>query len=227
MLEILSRSALGLLLAAGVLTPAALAEGLSNYRGFRLGSDLPTVVQQIGANPPEAKLIHSRPALMQNLTWRPQSLGPSPAAESAQEVIFSFFAGALSRIEVNYDRYETEGLTADDMIEAISANYGAAVKSLLPAERAGDPLDKEQLLARWEDPEHRFELTRFGYGRTYRLIGVLKRLEAPVRAAAGEAKRLDAQEAPQRDAARLAAEQDAARTSLEKTRLVNKAKFRP
>ena len=103
----------------------------------------------------------------------------------------------------------------------------AEVRSSVPASKADDSRDKEQLLARWEDPEHRFELIRFAYGPTYRLIGVLKSLEAAVRVATVEAKRLDDQEAPQRAAARSAAEQEAAKAKLDKTRLTNKAKFRP
>ena len=55
----------------------------------------------------------------------------------------------------------------------------------------------------------------------------MKRLEAPAQAATLEAKRLDDQEAPQRDAARLASEEEATKTKLEKARLVNKPKFRP
>ena len=113
------------------------------------------------------------------------------------------------------------------MIEAVSASYGTAVRASVPASKPGDSLDHEQMLARWEDPKHRFELIRFGYGPTYKLIGVLKSLEAPVHDATAEAKRLDDREAPQRDAARLAAEQDAAKAKLEQTRLTNKAKFRP
>src|SRR5689334_2798242 len=127
--KVLSRSALGLFVAIGVVVPPALSEGLSGYRNFELGSDLATVVKQIGANQPEVKVVHSRPTLIQDLTWRPRSLGPSGKEESAQEVVFTFFDGALSRIQVSYDRYETEGLTADDLIEAISVNYGKAVRS--------------------------------------------------------------------------------------------------
>jgi hypothetical protein len=225
--KVLSRSALGLFVAIGVVVPPALSEGLSGYRNFELGADLATVVKQIGANQPEVKVIHSRPTLIQDLTWRPQSLGPSGKEESAQEVVFTFFDGALSRIQVSYDRYETEGLTADDLIEAISVNYGKAVRSVVSTAKPEDSLDKEQLLARWEDPERRFELVQFAYGPTYRLIGVLKNLEARVHAASTEAKRLDDLDAPQREAARLAVEQDAAKAKLEKTRLANKAKFRP
>jgi hypothetical protein len=57
--------------------------------------------------------------------------------------------------------------------------------------------------------------------------GVLKKLDAPAQAAILEAKRLDDQEAPQRDAARLAGEQELAKAKLEKLRLLNKPRFRP
>jgi hypothetical protein len=87
--------------------------------------------------------------------------------------------------------------------------------------------DQEEIVARWQDPQYRFDLIRSSYGPAFRLIGVLKRLEAPVQTAILEAKRLDDQEAPQRDAARMASEEDAARAKLEKARLVNKPKFRP
>ena len=70
-------------------------------------------------------------------------------------------------------------------------------------------------------------LIRSSYGPSFKLVGVLKRLEAPAQAAILEAKRLDDQEAPQRDAARIASEEEAARAKLEKARLVNKPKFRP
>jgi len=90
-----SRSALVLFTAASL---TALAGDFSNYRGFQLGTDLPTVTSRIGVNPSQPKLIHTRPALIQELAWRPQSLGPSTKAESAEEVIFSFYNGTLFRI---------------------------------------------------------------------------------------------------------------------------------
>ena len=55
----------------------------------------------------------------------------------------------------------------------------------------------------------------------------MKKLEAPAQAAALEAKRLDDQEAPQRDAALAASEAQEAQAKLDKARLVNKPKFRP
>lgn len=224
--SLLTKSALVVIF--GAITPAVLGENLSRYREFQLGTDLPTVAKQTGASASQTIVIHSRPALIQTLSWRPQPLGPSSKTESAQEVVFTFYDGALSGIVVNYDRYETEGLTPDDMVEALSATYGAAVKSAAPAKPVeGSFGDEEELLALWEDPQHRVELVRYPYGSRYKLMAVLKRLEAPIQAAILDAKRLDREEAPQRDAARIATEQDAAKSKLEKARLANKAKFRP
>ena len=179
-------------------------------------------------DPSQAKVIHRRPALIQDLEWRPQSLGWSSKTESVEKVVFSFYDGELFRIVVNYDRYRTEGLTTDDIVEAISATYGMAAKPPALAKAAQGPYgDQEEVLARWEDPQYRFDLIRSSYGPSFRLIGVLKRLEAPAQAAIMEATRLDEQEAPQRDAERIAREEETERVKLEKARLVNKPKFRP
>ena len=224
----LSRSALTSFFLFGLVTPTVLARDLSRYRDFQLGTDLSTVAKQTGASPSQAKVIHHRPAFIQELKWQPQPLGLSSKTEPAQDVVFTFYDGELFRIVVNYDRYETEGLTSDDIIEAISATYGIAAMApdlvrAAPARYA----DQEDVLARWQDPQYRFELIRSSYGPSFRLVGVLKRLEAPARAAIREASRLDDQEAPQREAARIATEEESARARLQKARLVNKPKFRP
>jgi len=212
----------------GVLSAATLALDLSRYRQFQLGTDLPTVSKQMGADPSQAKAVHRRPALIQELAWRPQPLGSSSKTEPAQEVIFSFYDGELFRILINYDRYQTEGLTTGDIVEAISATYGVAEKPPAPTKAAEGPYgDQQEVLAQWQDPQYRFDLIRSSYGPAFRLIGLLKRLEGPAEAAILEATRLDDQEAPQRDAARIADEGEAAKAKLERARLVNRPKFRP
>jgi hypothetical protein len=222
---IVSRLALVLFTAASL---TALAEDLSKYRDFQFGADLPTVAKLMGASPSQAKLIHSRPALVQELDWSPRSLGPSPKAESVEGVIFSFYNGTLFRITAKYDRYATEGLTTEDFVEAISAVYGPPAKLPPPVKPVKESYgDQEEAVARWDDPQYRFDLLRDSYGPTYTLVGILKSLEAPVQAANVEAKRLDDLEAPQEDAARIAAEQKTNADTLEKARLVNKPKFRP
>lgn len=212
----------------GAIPSASFAGDLSKYREFQLGTDLATIAKQTGASIAQAKAIHRRPVLIQELDWRPQPLGQAAPREPAKDVVFSFYDGQLFRIVVNYDRYETEGLTTNDVVEAISAAYGIAAKPTALAKGAlGHYGDPEEVVARWQDPQYRFELVRSSYGPSFSLIGVLKKLEAPAQAAILEASRLDDQEAPQRDAARVASEEEAAKAKLQQARLVNKPKFRP
>lgn len=222
------KSALISLLGCGALSTAALAADLSQYRNVHFGADLPSVAKQVGVSTSEAKVVHSRPALIQELTWSPRGLGLSPQTESVDKVIFSFYNGELYRIVINYDRYEIEGLTAQDMVDAISVMYGSAAKLAAPVKAAQERYgDQKDAIARWEDSQYCFDLSPSPYGPSFSLIGVLKRLDSPAQAAILEAKRLDDEEAPQRDAARLASEQEAASDKLEKARLVNKPRFRP
>lgn len=216
------------LLLLGAMSATAFAGDLSRYRDFQFGTDLAAVAKKAGASPSQAKVVHSRPALIQELEWRPQSLGASSAEESAKEVVFSFYDGVLFQVVIKYDRYETEGLTADDLVEAISSTYGTAARPPASAKTGQGPYgDQEDILARWQDPQYRFELIRSSYGPTFRLVGVLKKLEALAQTARLEARRLDDQEQPQRDAARRASDDEAAKATLEKARLANKPKFRP
>lgn len=220
----------GLLIGLGFflrLQAASPTDDLSKYRGFQFGADLAAVARQAGVAPSQARVIHSRPALIQELEWRPRSPGVSSMSESAKSVVFSFYADELFRIVVDYDRYETEGMTDGDFVEAISAAYGPAAQPAVSAKVAQGYGEAEEIIAQWQDPQYRFELLRYSYGPTFKLVGVSKKLEAPAQAAATEAKRLDDQEAPQRDAARLVSEAGAAKAKLDNARLVNKPKFRP
>jgi len=223
-----SRTAFTWLVAVAMMPVAACAADLSKYRDFQLGTDLQTVAKQVGASGSQAKTIQGRPALIQELLWRPQPLGASSKTEAAQEVVFSFYNGELFQVSVNYDRHETEGLTASDMIEAISASYGIPGKPPAPVQAVQPGYsDPEEIVARWQDSEYSFDLIRFPYGPTFRLIGVVKRLQEPVRSAIAEAKRLDDRDAPQREAALIADAKETEMARLEKSRQVNKPKFRP
>jgi hypothetical protein len=224
----MSRSALLAFVVLGTLSAATVASDLSKYRNFRLGADLPTIAKQTDAALSRAKTIHRRPALIQELEWRPQPLTGSSKTEPAQVVAFRFYNGELFQIDVNYDRYATEGLTADDIAGAVSATFGMAAKPPASPTAAEGPYgDTGAVVAQWENAQYRFELIRLSYGPSFRLSGVLKRLEKPAQAAIVEAQRLDEQEAPQRDAAHVATDQAAARAKSEKARLVNKPNFRP
>lgn len=224
----MTRTFLSSLILLGVLPAASTAADLSRYRDFQLGTPLSAVVKQTGVEA-QPKNLHLRPALIQQLEWRPRPLGPSTQMEAVEDVAFTFYEGSLFRIAVRYDRYQTEGLTGNDLVEAISATYGPALPpaAIKVTPDPGAYSEPAEVLARWEDPEYAFELVRTSYGPSFKLTGSLKAIETKAAAATAEARRLDDQEAPQRDAARLVAEEASAKDKLEKARLLNKPKFRP
>ena len=220
--------ALASLFMCGTVSAAAVAGDLSQYRGFHFGMELPVVAKQAGVSVSQAKVIHNRPVLIQELEWRPENLGPSPRKEAVSEVVFGFYSGELYRIEVKYDRYETEGLTSEDIVEAVSTKYGPVTSLPVRVKPSEEHYgDQDEVVARWEDPQYSFDLVRSSYGPTFKLVGVLKKLDSSAQASAQEADRLDIQEEPQRDAARQAGEVEAERAKLEKSRLVNKPHFLP
>jgi hypothetical protein len=115
-------------LAVLLLTIANLcAQDLSKYRSFSLGTNLASVLRHTDQKLTDAKVIHARPALIQELTWWPPSYPrPSLPFDGVEQILFSFYNGELYKISVDYDRTFTEGLNAEDMVKSISAKYGPA-----------------------------------------------------------------------------------------------------
>jgi len=206
------------------------SQNLSSYREFEFGMDLVAIAKRADLNPSDAKVIHQRPAVIQELTWQPRLyLSSTPQADSVRSILFSFYNGELYRIVVSYDRYKTEGLTTKDMVEAISARYGTATNPTTEITFSSSQVynDSEVVLARWENPQYSFSLFRSSYQPAFGVVGYSKRLDALARAAVIEAIRLDEQEAPQREIERQK-EQDAKDLAGQvKARLANKQNFRP
>jgi len=210
-------------------TPLVGAQDLSRYREFQIGMNLAAVAKQANKKPSEAKVIHQRPEVIQELEWQPQRfLDSSPQADPVKEVLFRFYSGELFRMSITYDWYRIGGLTKEDMIEAISAIYGTA-KPTAQIIRPSYHLDSanEKVIARWEDSQYSLDLLQPSYPSTFRVVLVSKQLEALAGAAIAEAIRLDEQEAPQREVERQKKQAEEDRADLEKARLVNKATFRP
>lgn len=216
-------------LALAVAPVCAEAPDLSRYRQFHLGMTLAAVAQEVGPAP-DVRVIHQRPALIQELTWHPpRPLGTDPDNETVREVVFTFYNGELCRLVIEYDRRLTEGLTVDDMVEALAVRYGPASRPRLAIMRSlsrGSNLSDE-ILASWEDPGFALMLFRPTYLSAYGLAVTERRLDGLARRASEEATRLDAQEAPQRDREQQQANKEAARVKLEKARHANKGTFRP
>jgi hypothetical protein len=221
----------GLLKTVPLSAPAMGASDLSRYRGFQFGETLPALAKQAGLELSDAKLIHGRPAIIQELEWPIWlSNGSSPQTDPVKTILFSFYDGNLFRIVVTYDRGETEGLTTKDMIDAISAEYGTSIQPASTEIAFSSTQvynDSEVVIARWEDSQYSFNLYRSIYQPTFGMIAFSKRLDVLARTAIAEAIRLDAQEAPQREIDRQKKQDAEAFAAQEKARLANKRNFRP
>ena len=102
-----------LLQAVPVSTPAMGVPDLSRYRGFEFGETLAAVAKQAGLALTDVKLIHERPAVIQELEWPIWLAGSSSApTDPVKTILFSFYNGELFRIVVKIrDTKQTEGLT--------------------------------------------------------------------------------------------------------------------
>jgi len=227
----INRRALAIVALGLLFSTLLYSQGGPRYRDFQLGGDLPSISALTGVAVSEAKAVHLRPALMQELRWqRPYSSSTTPSqTDSVKQIVFSFYNDQLSKMVVDYDHERTAGMTDADLIEAISVDYGPRVK---PGARTGrgtlTRVEEESgtLVARWAGADYAVALYR-GFGSDVRLIVASPKLDALARTADIQATRLDDREAPQREIARQKKEAEDARASQEKSRIANKAAFRP
>jgi hypothetical protein len=224
--------ALGLvLLAGGVDAQGVASESAARYRNFELRSSLASVSASAGLAVSEAKTIHQRPAVLQDLDWRPSRwvTGSPTTTDPVEQVAFSFYNDQLFRIVVDYGHDRTEGMTNADMVDALSAVYGATV-TRAPGARLASVVEIESgsPLARWGDAANTVVLYRTNSSSAgFRLIVTEPALESLARKATLQAVRLDDQEAPLREQARHKKEQDDGRAAAEKARTANKGGFVP
>ena len=214
----------GLIVALASLPLAAADPG--TYREFRLGASTADVVARAGAALPDVKKLYERPALLEELSWRPPY---ATSRDSVAGIVFSFVDDQLFRMVIDYDRSRTEGLTKDDMIGSLTAVYGlrSTAPVSAPPRSALDSLDAPTVLARWRQGDTSITLQQSLYGGGYRLVILSVPLEARARKAQATAVTMDAREAPAREAARAKAQADADKAAAEKTRTTNKAAFKP
>jgi hypothetical protein len=213
------------------------SQDLSRYREFQLGTNLPAVAKQIRVKPSDAKAIHERPAMIQELEWRAPLTDSSQRSDSVGNILFRFYNGELYRLVVTYDQERTEGMTAEDFVEAVSAKYGTAnrptAEIILSSTHLFTDGEKmisdrsEKVIARWEDSQYSFNLFQYSSEATFGLVVYSKRLDDLAQAAIVESVRLDKQEAPQREINSRKKKDEANRVKQEKARGVNKPPFRP
>jgi hypothetical protein len=218
--------------------PSIYSQDLSRYREFQFETGLPAIAKQAHLKPLDARAIHQRPVVIQELTWEAQGFpSSSPGSDSVKNILFSFYNGELFRMVVTYDPDRIAGLTAEDIVEAVSAKYGTATRPVAEIilssthfYNGGEKIisdRSEKVLARWEDSKYSFNLFQFSLESTFGMVMYSKRLDALARAAIVKSVQLDDQEAPQRETERQKKKDDENRVRQEKARQANKAPFRP
>lgn len=216
------------LLCAALGTPMVSAADFSSYRGIQFGMDLSSAAQQAGTTPSEARTVHQRPAVIQEMDSKSRPLSAAlTEADPVRDAVLWFFNGELFRIVVTYDRFKTEGMTAEDMIQAVSATYGTATRPATDIAYHSIYGEVAPVIARWEDSQYAYNLVQSADHTSFALILYSKRLDVLAQAAITEAVRLDTQEAPLREIEQQKSRDEEQRLTLEKTRSVNKANFRP
>ena len=210
-------------------TQSGAAADPGTYRAFKLGTSPADVIARGGAAERDLKTLHERPALLQQLSWRPPyNSRPSADGESVAAIVFSFVDNQLFRIAIDYDKSRTAGLTNEDMIASLSAIYGPpSTEPAPPLLPVYDSLFTPAVVARWIQGDTTVALHQSTYGGGFGLIIASAPLEARARKAQATAIAMDAREAPAREAARDKARADSERAAAEKARTTNKGTFKP
>jgi hypothetical protein len=183
---------------------------------------------QAGMKVTDATTVHQQPALIQSLDFQPSLFHASVGNnDPVSAITLTFYDGALARMAVVYDRYKVDGMTADDMIQALSAVYGTATRPTAEIAYHSYYAETAPVVARWEDSEYSYNLIRSDDRSSFAMILYSKRLDALAATAIVEAARLEALAAPQKAADRAKKEADDLQAREEKSRQSNIASFRP
>ena len=206
--------------------PLLRAQDLSKYRHFTMGMSLTTVLKHTDQRMTDVKVIHGRPAMIQELEWWPPNLpGSSFQSDTVKQILFSFYNGELYKISVTYDPPSTQGLTEEDMVKSISAKYGPATIVAPEIDSAAGPRfnTKQTSVASWEDVQYSVNLVRSSFSDVLGLVVLSRRVNTEAELATREAVKLDEQEGPKREADRQKKQTD----DLEVARQKNRKIFRP
>jgi hypothetical protein len=203
------------------------AQDLSRYRTYALGSSLDAVLLASAARATDTRVVHERPALIQELEWRaPYVPSGIELADPVRTIVFSFCDNALYQVLVSYDSSRTDGLTNGDIIDSITAAYGAP----RPGSARNRPLDAAPdtvVLAQWDSAGSSLTLLRGVYSPEFQLLLTSKALSTRARGAIREAARLAIAEAPRRELEQRKKEAADASAARDKIRATNRAAFRP
>ena len=203
--------------------PVLRAQDLSKYRHFTMGMSLTTVLKHTDQRMTDVKVIHGRPAMIQELDWWPPNLpGSSFQSDTVKQILFSFYNGELYKISVTYDPPSTQGLTEEDMVKSISAKYGPATIVAPEIDSAAGPRfnTKQTTVASWEDVQYSVNLVRSSFSDVLGLVVLSRRVNTQAELATREAVKLDEQEGPKREADRQKKQTDDLEVARQKNRKI-------
>lgn len=212
-----------------VSAPVLRAQDLSVYRQFHLGMTTTEATALLGVPETAAKIIHTRPLLLQELEWRPSGTGPSPESESVRVILLDFCNGELYRIVATYREDRVEGMTEEDVVAAISPAYGQPTRPAARIIISAMSLawtNTEAVLARWADERFSVNLFQTSYPSTFGLVIFSKRIAPLARAATDKAILIEQAEAPELEAAAKKSRDAAEAATHAKARQANKAAFK-
>ena len=205
----------------------ASAQDLTRYRAYTLESSLESVLAAGSARPSDISVVHQRPAVIQELTWRPSYADSrSDPVDPVRQIVFSFCDNALYQVLVGYDATRTDGLSNQDIIYALTVTYGAPMRSS-SRNRPLDAPSNTVVLAQWESDVSSLTLLRAVYSAEFQLLLTSKALGTRARGAIREATRLDIAQAPRREIEQRQKDAAEAAATLAKVHAKNKAAFRP
>jgi hypothetical protein len=212
--------------ACSLFVPALKAQDFSRYREFSLGTDVATILKRTDKKVADVNTTHSAPNLFQDITWWPPSLPSSSyRSDSVEQILFSFYNGELYKISVTYGQGATEGLTAEDMVKAISATYGpptsVALEPVVSPKVAYD--SQPETVASWEDARFSFNLVRTILRGSFGLLIYSKRANTEAELGRVEATKTEKLDAPAKEAERQKKQTD----DLALLRQKNQKNFRP
>ena len=202
----------------------------SRYRGVSLGDSVTAAVASLNMTANDVAVVHVRPSLIQQLTWRPNQFftGRTSKRDAMAEMVLTFHLGRLARVVATYDRDRTEGLTDADLKDSFTALYGPSMlvpTTSAPARTAS--FDQPEILGQWGDGETLVVLWRERYPPRVKLTLSSVAVDRQMEDAMASSVRLDALEAPTREMVRRASDELSQRRRAEQSRVDNKAAFTP
>jgi hypothetical protein len=198
----------------------------SRYRGVSIGDAVDTAVASLGMTASDITVVHARPSLVQQLTWRPNQFftGRTGPSDALAEMVLTFHHGRLARLVATYEREKTAGLTNVDLRDAFTTVYGPSMLVPTPGPVSAG---QAEVIGQWGDGETLVVVWREVYPPRVKVTVSSVAGNRLMQDAMASGVRLDAIEAPTREIVRRVSDELTQRRRAEQSRVDNKAAFKP